>query len=182
MRAFMTYSDYPSGIPLVADDIVEFHAARLLLLHKICGKKGKIEGLTKMAKLDFFVRYPDFFNKALNDNVNVQNISINRVESTMIRHHYGPWDKRYYHILSYLEAKELISVTKENKTYVFQLTEQGASEAKALMKLDSFNELINHMKVVKKAFGNRSGNILKNIIYKTFYEEVALRELGEVIQ
>ena len=51
--------------PLAADDIVEFHAARLLLLMEICGVKGRIDGLTKMAKLDFFSRYPDFFQTFL---------------------------------------------------------------------------------------------------------------------
>ena len=49
------------ALPLSADDIIEFHLARLLLLLKFCGTAGRIEGLTKMAKLDFFARYPDFF-------------------------------------------------------------------------------------------------------------------------
>lgn len=47
--------------PVIADDLVELHAARLLLLFRVCGKKDRIEGLTKLAKLDFFVRYPEFF-------------------------------------------------------------------------------------------------------------------------
>ena len=51
------------SLPLSADDIVEFHAARLLLLLSVCGVAGRIDGLTKMAKLDFFARYPDFFLK-----------------------------------------------------------------------------------------------------------------------
>jgi len=50
----------PISLPLAADDILEFHAARLLLLLEICGTAGRIDGLTKMAKLDFFKRYLDF--------------------------------------------------------------------------------------------------------------------------
>jgi hypothetical protein len=53
------------SLPLSADDIVEFHAARLLLLLSVCGVAGRIDGLTKMAKLDFFARYPDFSWRAL---------------------------------------------------------------------------------------------------------------------
>ena len=34
------------------------------------------------------------------------------------RHHYGPWDKRYYHVLAHLEAKHLIKVVKVKKTFV----------------------------------------------------------------
>ena len=37
------------------------------------------------------------------------------------------------------------------------------------------------MKAVKKALGMRSGSSLKNLIYTLFEEEVAERELGEVI-
>ena len=51
----------PVSLPLSADNIVEFHAARILLLISVCGTGNRIDGLTKMAKLDFFVRYPDFF-------------------------------------------------------------------------------------------------------------------------
>ena len=94
----------PVSLPLSADDIVEFHIARLLLLLRECGIAGRIDGLTKMAKLDFFVRYPDFFEAArvASGSVNATNTpnqaeSDDAVESAMVRHHYGPWDKRYYH-------------------------------------------------------------------------------------
>ena len=64
MRSLSRVGLQPVSLPLAADDIVEFHAARLLLLMEICGVKGRIDGLTKMAKLDFFSRYPDFFEVA----------------------------------------------------------------------------------------------------------------------
>jgi hypothetical protein len=57
----------PVSLPLSADNIVEFHAARILLLISLCGTSNRIDGLTKMAKLDFFVRYPNFFAVAKND-------------------------------------------------------------------------------------------------------------------
>lgn len=42
------------------DDAVDFHASRLLLLLNLCGTNPGpgIEGRTKFAKLDFFLRYP----------------------------------------------------------------------------------------------------------------------------
>ena len=57
MRCLIRIGTQPVSLPLSADDIVEFHAARLLLLMSICGVAGRIDGLTKMAKLDFFARY-----------------------------------------------------------------------------------------------------------------------------
>src|SRR5262245_4758061 len=99
------------SLPLAADDIVEFHAARLLLLMGICGWNGRIDGLTKLAKLDFFARYPDFFDAARlamadqDGNRSDQAGASDAVESAMVRHHYGPWDKRYYQVLAHLEGK-----------------------------------------------------------------------------
>ena len=62
MRSVHSISKVKRSVPILADDITEFHAARLLLLFHVCGTKGQIDGLTKMAKLDFFVRYPSFFS------------------------------------------------------------------------------------------------------------------------
>lgn len=82
---------YPAGRPLNADQITEFHAARILLLLYLCGKRNRIEGLTKLAKLDFFVRYPDFYQRA---KAHVEKeapvMTTGEVDSAMVRHHYGP--------------------------------------------------------------------------------------------
>jgi hypothetical protein len=64
MKSIKHLAAHPVSLPLAADDILEFHAARLLLLLEVCGTAGRIDGLTKMAKLDFFNRYPDFFAAA----------------------------------------------------------------------------------------------------------------------
>ena len=62
MKRLRELSDAPASRPITAEEVMEFHAARLVLLFKHCGVKGRrIDSLTKMAKLDFFVRYPDFF-------------------------------------------------------------------------------------------------------------------------
>jgi hypothetical protein len=174
--------DQPAGLPLLADDVLEFHAARLLLLFRLCGTASRIDGLTKMAKLDFFVRYPEFFRKVC-ERLGVRSrISQTTVESSMVRFHYGPWDPRYYHLLSYLEAKGLLTVSQVGKQFQLRLTDPGKEVADTFANDPAFASLTDHMKEVKRALGEKSGNRLKKLIYEVFDQEVASRPLGEVIE
>ena len=100
----------------------------------------------------------------------------------MVRFHYGPWDKRYYHILSYLEGKELITISRKGNQYQFELTDLGRSKAALLKDAESFKELTEHMKGVKKEFGGKKGETLKKLIYQVFGQEVADRAMGEIIK
>ncbi len=188
MKSLSRLGTQPASLPLAADDILEFHAARLLLLMKVCGTGGRIDGLTKMAKLDFFTRYPEFFEVAL---AAIAKTPSGRdiiaghhqaVEASMVRHHYGPWDKRYYHVLAHLEAKELISVLKEKKSYQISLTALGRESAKRLAERPTFAPLLARLKKVKAVFGTKSGSYLKDLIYQLFDAEVSRREMGRVIQ
>lgn len=181
MKSLNRLGTRSASLPLAADDVLEFHAARLLLLLSTCGISGRIDGLTKLAKLDFFARYPDFF-EAARDQVKAHVVATKTVESAMVRHHYGPWDKRYYHVLAHLEAKGLIEVRKERNAYRISLTNLGRERAKSLAVLPSFADLVTRMKEVKKAFGGRSGSTLKNMIYSIFDREVGQRPLGEMIK
>jgi hypothetical protein len=175
-------NDVPAGVPLSADDLLEFHAARLLLLFKVCGVAGRIDGLTKMAKLDFFVRYPQFFASVCEKLGKPTNERAESIESAMIRFHYGPWDHRYYHILGYLEGRKLIAVTSsEYGAFVLGLTQSGTSLVDELRLNKAFSELQAQMARVKSVLGAMSGSSIKNLIYETFDEEVARRQLGEVI-
>lgn len=183
MKSIRNLQDHAAGIPLLSDDVVEFHAARLLLLLSLCGIKGHIDGLTKLAKLDFFVRYPQFFSTACMQLDQKILSSTDVVEARMVRHHYGPWDKRYYHVLAFLESRELITVTKlGGKTFRFALTDLGRQIADHLSATSSFEVLSEHMDKVKKVFGQKSGSFLKNLIYEIFDHEVAQKPLGEEIQ
>lgn len=182
MRSILNLWNYPAGRPLVSDDITEFHAARLLLLLSFCGANGHIDGLTKLAKLDFFVRYPQFFDRVSNFIGQAARSSTDLIESKMIRYRYGPWDKRYYDILSYLRSKDLILVIKDKRgTFRFQLTESGNVTATEIAAETEFNSLIEQMKKVKKTLGKKSGSALKKLIYEVFEEEVAQKPLDEVI-
>ena len=100
----------------------------------------------------------------------------------MVRHHYGPWDKRYYHVLAHLEAKHLIKVAKVKKTYVISLTDLGKERAQRLAEKTSFEPLVTRMREIKKVFGSKTGSSLKNMIYNMFDAEVGRRPLGEMIE
>jgi DNA-binding PadR family transcriptional regulator len=180
---------YPAGISLVADEIVEFHAARLILLIRLCGTKDrirklyKIEGLTKIAKLDFFIRYPEFFRKVVTflDKQNEIQNHIGGVESRMIRYHYGPWDERYYQVLPYLESRGLIKIEKAGSTYIFLLTEIGSDVCENLLRDSDFSDLVKNIEDVQKILAKFTGSYLKDLIYKLFDKEVADRKIGEII-
>lgn len=183
MKTLQQVGDLPAGAPLMSDELIEFHASRLVLLLSVCGTKGRIEGLTKLAKLDFFVRYPEFFDRASEYERSQQRSSTHAVESSMLRFHYGPWDHRYYQVLPYLEACGLLSVHKKNaKTYEFILTAQGEEIARQLAAAPTFHMLVEQMLSVRAVFGKKTGNYLKELIYKLFDAEVAQKTLGEVIE
>jgi hypothetical protein len=182
MKSLKNLANRPAAAPLPADDVLEFHAGRLLLLLSTCGgSTGTINGLTKMAKLDFFVRYPDFFSAALAKGLRRKAVRTDAVEAAMIRHHYGPWDKRYYHILAYLESRRLIKIIMTGKTRRIGLTALGKTAAKKLLGKEAFSEVIGHMRNVNEALGTKTGNELKTMIYDLFGEEVADQPLGQVI-
>ena len=181
MKSIQNLGDSPAGLPIAAEDLLEFHAARLLLLFRFCGTANRIDGLTKMAKLDFFVRYPKFFDTACAALGLSAKSASESVESSMIRFHYGPWDDRYYHVLAYLESRGLLAVSKDNNAFKIALTDDGKKTANELAKDESYSALIEQMKQVKKALGGKAGSTLKKLIYQIFDKEVGQRPYGEAI-
>jgi hypothetical protein len=187
MRSTKNINNIKAGINLTSDEIIEFHASRLLLLIYICGAKEqksnlkKINGLTKLAKLDFFIRYPDFFNTLVNYLNIDEKMDSKSIESRMIRFHYGPWDKRYYQVLPYLEARNLIHINKSGNAYEFVLSKLGEEIANKFAVNAKFTDIIERMKSVKRAIGARSGNSIKKLIYEVFQNEITLKELERII-
>lgn len=182
MKSIRALGRAAMSLPLAADDIVELHAGRLLLLFHHCGSGGKVAGLTKLAKIDFFVRYPGFFERVAKHLHKPMTPASDETESAMVRHHYGPWDKRYYQVLAFLEARRLITVEKHGNTYNFILTALGQEKAKSLSKTEPFASLVRQMKDVKKVLGRMTGTQLMNLVYEVFDAEVRRRKRGEVIK
>lgn len=176
MKSFVNLGSIPPGVPIPADQILEAHAARLLILLSETGTKGSIHGLTKLAKLDFFLRYPEFFSRVTGSTSPDQ-----LPESTMIRFRYGPWDPRYYQVLPYLESRGLIRVIRSGKAYTFSLTDAGGVIVQRLGEYPEFSTTISQAQAVGKKLGRKSGSALKNLIYATFDQEVSELAFGEDI-
>jgi hypothetical protein len=158
MKRLREFADAPVSRPLGAEDVMELHAARLLLLFRHCGVNSqRIDSLTKMAKLDFFVRYPDFFAVAAAAEGRGATPGASQ-ESRMVRYRYGPWDDRYYRLLSYLEALGLVAVSQEGNSFRLELTGEGVRVAEELTESPSFERLVEHMKQVKSVLGSSSSS------------------------
>ena len=94
----------------------DFHVAliaRVLLIDAFSSGQGTLQGRTKLAKLDFLLRYPSFLRRALR----IRNIDAdlpepsareNTIEQRMVRFRYGPWDPAYYAVLGSLLGRGLI--------------------------------------------------------------------------
>ncbi|MBE7536062.1 MAG: hypothetical protein HS124_10075 [Anaerolineales bacterium] len=169
----------PARTPL-AEESMELHAARLLLLLNYAGIKGKIISRTKIAKMDFFIRYPAYLKKAASiHNIEVSDEVDIRPESPMIRYKYGPWDSKYYNIFALLVAKGLITIFPSKNGDVFELTDRGRYAVNELDTVE-FDGIIERCKIVSNLFRNKTGSAIKDFIYEHF-PEVTSRSLGEEI-
>lgn len=154
------------------------HMARLLLLMAAhAGDKSRpVEGLTKLAKLDFLLRYPNCLERALTaagknaGKAGVLEFERTTIESKMVRFRYGPWDHRYRRWVALMSARGLVAVDVKGKTVQLWPTPEGQALATALESQESLEGLATRARFVAKSFGNRSGTELKKFIYNTFPE------------
>jgi hypothetical protein len=169
----------PLHRPWDPDDSLDFHAARLLILLRRCGKGSKyqIEGRTKLAKLDFFIRYPSFLERARNA-LRATGVTIEEwrargaeVEAPMIRYRYGPWDPRYRQFLAFLEARKLIRITVTKPERV-SLTAAGRVLAERISAKASFAPIVERCDAMVGNLAEFSGSQLKDLVYELFPSEV----------
>lgn len=159
------------------------HMARLLmLLDAHSGRSNKpVEGVTKLAKLDFLLRYPNCLERALvarkkpTAPARVRDFERTTIESKMVRFRYGPWDHRYRRWIALLVGKGLLHAAVEGRTVKLRLTGAGHSAAYALMNSPDLADLSSRAKVVAKTFGTMSGTALKEFVYATFPEITTMR-------
>ena len=173
-----------------------YHVSRLIILIGHCGKpkasQEKLPGIigrTLLAKLDFFMRYPNYLKQAsikLNISCTENDLGIykpddiNTVESRMVRYLYGPWDSLYYVVLAYMIGKGLIEAPLASKVDVFRLTQKGKLVLRGLEANLAFSDLIRRADTVYKLFNAYNGSRLKLFIYDSF-PEVVNRQIGEKI-
>jgi hypothetical protein len=165
------------------DESPDLHSARLLILLDtfVGGEPGAgIEGLTKLAKLDFLLRYPVLLERALEaknkptKSVELEDHERYSVESEMVRYRFGPWDHRYREVLNILIAKGLAKISIEGNMVVVLETDRGREQAQKLAQNETFSQYVKRAKVIKGNFDVK-GTTLKNFIYETFPEVLTLR-------
>jgi hypothetical protein len=165
------------------DQSPDIHVARLLILLDAFSQGadgGPIEGLTKLAKLDFLLRYPVMLQRALEArNRSTQDIHLEdhervSVESQMVRYRFGPWDHRYREFLNVLVGKNLANVSIEGRTVVIQITPRGSDVVRELIQSPQFEPYLARARALKRAL-NLSATNLMNFIYATFPEVISLK-------
>ena len=165
------------------------HEARLLLLLLAARKRSgrALDGLTKLAKLDFLLRYPNCLERALGaagkdpSMAGVLPHEKSNIETTMIRFRYGPWDSRYRRWLSLLVARGVAVVSVRGRTVWVCLTEAGVTVAGAIAGLEQFRDLAERSVLVARVFGDMSGTRLKGFIYDYFPELTNMRWGEEIV-
>lgn len=159
-----------------------FHMSRLLLLIDVFATPagdGSIEGLTKLAKLDFLLRYPANLERALAargakpEEAQVLDFEINSVEASMVRFKYGPWDFRYRRFINLLVAKGLVHVYLKGRTVHLGITDQGRQAAR-LLESDEIFSALHSRSILLKRHLDLGATALMQFIYKTFPELVNL--------
>lgn len=167
----------------------QIHLGRLLLLLGVFdrGETGRpaVEGITKLAKLDFLLRYPTYFEKAMM----VRNVSRKRipiedyerktVEAQMVRYRFGPWDHRYRRFLNILAAKGLVRIETSGRTILLSLTEKGKRQAERLQEDEAYRPLLDRARLLRETIDIGATDIM-NFIYRTF-PEIATLSYDEAI-
>jgi hypothetical protein len=166
-------------LALIRDDMA-YHQARVLLLVAAVaaaqGHSGKVDGLTKLAKLDFLLRYPALASSVLDsldpadpclhltgdDEANPSD-----VEAPMIRYKYGPWDDRYYPVIGALVSRGLLRYARGRRGSVaLAPTAAGRRLARQLAEGSTWAEVADRSRAIADAASGLTGNALKDLIYE----------------
>ena len=148
--------------------------ARLLLLIEAFSRGKKVlEGRTKLAKLDFLLRYPSYCTRALQirrpelaDGTDGPEPDL---ESRMVRYRFGPWDPAYFALLGRLIGKGLVKPAPFARGIGYRATEKGRVVALAMHQEPAWVDTVNRIKLLKQHF-DLSGANLKKFIYDNFPE------------
>ncbi len=156
----------------------EGEARLLLLIHGFSADGGALEGRTKLSKLDFLLRYPAYFARALatRRQTRVTATAIadaeaegQTIEGRMVRYRYGPWDPAYYALLGRLIGKGLVEPTPVPRGIGYRTTDRGRSLAGTLATEPSWANVAARITLLKRHF-DMSGQGLKDFIYEHFPE------------
>ena len=181
-------------LTLLREDLA-YHQTRVLLLvdavARADGHDHRLDGLTKLAKLDFLVRYPalaplilealhaDDYRLHLTEEDTHMPTS---VEAPMMRHKYGPWDDRYYPVIGALVGRGLLRYADKRRGHVALVpTAAGRRLVRSLSDGDAWHEIRERCEAVAETSGGLSGYALKQLIYQRL-DNLMDRPHREVIQ
>lgn len=167
----------------------------LILIYTFAGKNGtgKIEGISKLAILDFLLRYPVALDKMLenqelkgNKTINhkrfqLQSYEVNSIDAKMMKFNFAPWDFKYRRIVSILKAKDLIQVNLDGKKTVLRIKSNGIDTAKKIQDLKDYEYLVVRCKIIKSVFGSWSQKKLIDMIYIIFPEILRFKAEMDVV-
>lgn len=145
----------------------------LTLVHAVAAlpmTAGKVDSLTKLAKLDFLVRYPDA-RGAVRETLAGRSSGHPDLQpqagwNSMVRHKFGPWDDSYYPVIGALVSRGLARyVRAKNRAVGVSLTKAGDELCAKLCAVDSWSDVADEVQAVADEFGHLTGNRLKDAIY-----------------
>jgi len=165
-------------LALLREDLA-YHQARVLLLitavSQLKGHAHKLDGMTKLAKLDFLLRYPALAPDVLDplDQADPRlHLSTDEaatrtnVEAPMMRYKHGPWDDRYYAIIGALVGRGLIRYTRARKgSMAVAPTPSGLQFARELAEGEQWAEIAERGAAIAEASAGLTGTALKDLIY-----------------
>lgn len=163
----------------------EGEARLLLLIDAFTTRTGSLEGRTKLAKLDFFLRYPPYLARALKIREPGFEISLEpeeelNIENRMVRYRFGPWDPTYFTLLGRLMGKGLVQPLPVRRGIGFRATASGQALASRLKEDEGWAKIAYRTRLLKRHL-NLSGNTLKNFVYDHF-PEVTQASWGEELK
>ena len=151
----------------------EAEARILMLIDRFSRGRNVLEGRTKLAKLDFFLRYPAYLRLALEirgipvpDDLGLEAPDI---ESRMVRYRFGPWDPAYFTILGRLLGKGLVIPVPFNRGLGYRATDEGRRVVSQVRDEDTWAEVARRVDLIHRGL-DLSGTTLKNFVYANFPE------------
>ncbi len=155
----------------------EAEARLLLLINAFTGPTKSLEGRTKLAKLDFLLRYPRYFEEALRIRSPrvawpIPDSEQPAIENRMIRYRYGPWDPAYFTLLGRLIGRGLVRPVPTRHGIGYRTTGEGRALASSVGATAPWADT-QAMTVLLRRHFDLSGRSLKNFVYEHFPEVTA---------
>jgi hypothetical protein len=169
------------ALQLARADLAYHQARVLLLVNAVAGNRGKLDGLTKLAKLDFLVRYPGLAERVLHDEQLDEPLALatpeeqSESEAPMMRYLYGPWDDRYYPVIGALVGRGLLTyAASRSGSVALKTTADGRQLALRLAEERTWADVAERCSAIATRAGRMNGNQLRKLIYEKLPEIMQL--------